>query len=590
MFNALFDMPILENHGISMDGTTVRDVILAAKIYNENEVLSNSYDPETGKFSFSPSGAYRLKRLSKKYLGDWAAEGEHELEAAAQNKGLEAKGEMWLLSGYEVAKYACFDTILTWELEQFYLPKLKVWDTYKLYLFESRLLQKYFYRSAKNGIKLDMPLLKETEQKLREKIEAEIEYFSQVAIKYGVAVETDEGEHLFNPNSDEQMLKLLHALGYDVEATDKFARMPYVRDGDEFMTRFENYSHLFKEWSSYYRAYLEHATSKGRIHPGFFVYGTKAGRPSSSNPNMLQINKNGEIKRVLVADDDYYFVSVDYAQVELRLAAHFSGQPTMIEMINNGDDLHQYTADQLTDMLGFEISRQQGKMLNFGLQYGMGAKKFGETNGIAPHLAKKLVDGWRATYPEMRSALFAVKKLAEQWRTPEGKPTKPWAGRQFVRIPVSGKVRSFDEALRLRTKRTLNGEHDVLPGETYQQYGYEKVADRPLTLEPWSEHYSAFNNIIQGTGWAILERALMECVERWDNDVFRPLLPVYDSSVFLVHKDYAAEIIPQVVEIMENHTDFSVPLTVDVEVGYNYKDLTEWDREQSITEFLETMV
>jgi DNA polymerase-1 len=576
MFNAMFDLAILEHDGFSFEGSAVRDVLLAARLYNENEHIWNSYRPdEDHKFVWSKAGAFRLKRLAKVYLGEWTTAGEHELEEAAANKGIEAKGEMWQLSADEVAKYAIFDVVLTYMLEQFYMPKLHRWNVHKLYEFQNEFMLEFWYRAQKNGVRTDRELLTKMEKEIRARVEEHETYFKEIAKQHNIVPEDDEDDEEFNPASSSQMLKLFTAMGYEMESTGKFARLEFVRAGDAFMQRYEDYQEVRKEWTSYYTTYLDLLTEQNKLHPGWFQYGTVSGRPTCSRPNLLQISKKGDIKKVLLPEEGRVLVSIDYAQVELRVAAHFAQQRDMIKLINEGADLHQYTADRLTEQLGFEVSRQWGKTLNFGLIYGMGFNKFAEQNSIDPELAKQLVNGWRETYPEMRGALFAVKALAEKWRTPEDDETAAFKGRQWIRIPVSGRVRRFDDPIRVQTLRRHYEAWDVLPGEKYKQYGYEKTAKEPMVLEPWDSYYSAWNVIVQGTAWALLEQALIKIVRKYDNDTVKPLLAVYDSFVFSTPPSMLNLVVPDIMRIMENHTDFRVPITADVEIGLNYKEMVE---------------
>lgn len=103
----------------------------------------------------------------------------------------------------------------------------------------------------------------------------------------------------------------------------------------------------------------------GRVHALFHQTGTVTGRLSSSNPNLQNqpTSTKYDIRKAFAAKEGYSFVDADYSQIELRILAHFSGDPAFIEAYKNGRDIHQETADKLG------ITRAQAKGINFGIIY-----------------------------------------------------------------------------------------------------------------------------------------------------------------------------------------------------------------------------
>jgi DNA polymerase-1 len=132
----------------------------------------------------------------------------------------------------------------------------------------------------------------------------------------------------------------------------------------------------YRQWdkalTTYYRPWLERCDNEGRLHPSLLLHGTISGRLSCRSPNLQNIPRASDIydvRSVVVAPPGRVLVSCDISQIELRIAAHYTEDPVMLEVYRQGGDIHQMTSDRLglTKALGSEEGRQRAKTVNFRL-------------------------------------------------------------------------------------------------------------------------------------------------------------------------------------------------------------------------------
>ena len=159
---------------------------------------------------------------------------------------------------------------------------------------------------------------------------------------------------------------------------------------------------------------LEH---NGRIHAHWNACGTITGRFSGSGPNLMQVPHDPKIRKIFVPDER--FIDMDWAQIELKLMAHISGQKSMIEAFNSGQDLHAYTASQLLNKPIETIEkggkeRQLAKTINFAVIYGIGTDALGVQANIPMVTARKYLDIFYKTYPNIRTYFDGQKTFAEE--------------------------------------------------------------------------------------------------------------------------------------------------------------------------------
>ena len=268
----------------------------------------------------------------------------------------------------------------------------------------------------------------------------------------------------------------------------------------------------------------------GRIHSDFNQAVTATGRLSSSNPNLQNIpirtERGRQIRGAFVADSGYRMLACDYSQIELRLMAHLSGDPKLVEAYQTGLDIHSLTASQIFDIHINEVTdaqRRAGKTVNFGVMYGMGSRRLARDLEISNSEAKSYIDNYFERYQGVTGYFDDL----------------------------------VEEARQTGYARTLFGRRRHLPN-IGDRGGRRAFAER-----------AAINTPIQGTAADIIKIAMVEMQQRIEDEKLplRMLLQVHDELIFEVEDDAVEEMTELVCDVMENVCELDVPLLVDSGVG-----------------------
>lgn len=568
-FNYKFDLHFLGQAGIK-EASKIEDVMILAHLLNENEYLTVT----SGKLinRKQKAGAYQLKRLAAKYLGQDATEGEDELKAEGKRIGKDPKKEMRWLSPAIVGKYAIYDVWLTWRLREFYYPSLIKWGLEPLYLEHNEFTLKALTRMERNGFWVNQETVDDHIATLNPRIAKLKEKLVEAARSIGL---NPKGG--FNPNSSMQVTQFFDLLGIHLVSTRKFNLERLKEANNEWAGKFLDYRTMLKANTSFYKPYIEAMDANGFVHSTFNPVGTTSGRLSASKPNPQQLPKTTKAKKYMVKEiiqppprsvisqvssnyklnkvSDYVIAQFDYTTLELRIAVNYAQEWTMGDMMKAGVDFHQYTADRLTELLGRPIDRHTGKTCNFALLYGMGKKKGAEMFVTDEDTALEIIEAWHEIYPSFRRAAASALVIAERKRDAQG-------GKghfQFVRLREGGRVRRYHE---------FDG--------YYQLRKDPKTGDEKV--RPYAPHYTAWNYIVQGTAAAITERSILRVVKHFsDNDLVKPIGTVHDSVLFYLHKSIVHEAVPTIIEMMTDHPQFDPPLLVAAEIGVkSWGDMKEY--------------
>lgn len=522
-FNAKFDLHMLYVDGMK-EPKKVEDVLVAAQLLNENEWLSNG----------GQSGAYKLKRLARKYLGAEADDGEETLFENARDRGIDPQSGMWQMPAADVAYYAMRDVEITWQLREKYKPGLLKWGQWNLYQQRSHFLLKSLMRMEQNGMPVDVDLINQHIADLEPKIAEMQSKFDNLVKSMGVRLNkpAKDDDRYINLNSPAQLETLFELRGDEISSTNKLALRDLILAGDVIAADVAKYRQYAMANQTYYTPYLQHVDANGIIHHSLNVTGTKTGRLSSSDPNFQNIPKDDPkggryiVKQVFVPRPGYVMVSLDYKALEFRLATHFAGDEIIRQAFANGVDPHTDTAQRLN------VPRDRAKTLNFGLLYGMGGKRFSAQQGIPLKEANDQVQAWHSLYSSFRTTLAKYERLAKQWRNPDGSLNGEF---QFVRLD-NGKIKHFNEFL------------------AYPEY------------EP--EYRSAFNFKVQGTAAYVAEESIQECNLLFeDNDIWKPVNAVHDALMGEIKREHVNEVVPELVRVMENWPQFNPKLAVEVSIS-----------------------
>jgi DNA polymerase-1 len=273
----------------------------------------------------------------------------------------------------------------------------------------------------------------------------------------------------------------------------------------------------------------------GRIHPSFHQLGAATGRLSASNPNVQNIpirgSEGARIREAFVPADGKILVSADYSQVELRIVAHYSGDESLLEAFRKGDDIHRRTAAEVAGIEQKDVTsdqRARAKAVNFGIIYGSSAFGLAQQLGIAAGEAQATIDAYFARYEGVRRFLDETQAQAKK----DG----------FV--------------------RTLMGRRRYLPDLTSRNRVLRQAAERMST-----------NTVIQGTAADLIKKAMVD-VDRAlavSNLEATMIMQVHDELVFETTEAALEELSEVVRQRMEQVAELSVPLTVDLGVGSNWR-------------------
>jgi DNA polymerase-1 len=278
-------------------------------------------------------------------------------------------------------------------------------------------------------------------------------------------------------------------------------------------------------------------SSTGRLHTTFGQTGTATGRLSSANPNLQNIPIRTELGRgiraAFIAEPGHVLLTADYSQIELRLLAHFSRDPLLVEAYRRGDDIHTLTASQVFGVPPLMVTpdhRRQAKVVNFGIVYGLSPFGLSQNLGIEPAEAKQFIANYFEQYKGVRA--FIDKTL--------------------------------EEARRDLKVKTLHGRIRPIPDINSKNANQRGFAER-----------TAVNTPLQGTAADLIKVAMIRIDKALrERDLkSRMTLQVHDELVFEVPEEEVDTMQSLVREQMEKVHPLAVPLLVEMGTGPNWRDL-----------------
>jgi DNA polymerase-1 len=277
--------------------------------------------------------------------------------------------------------------------------------------------------------------------------------------------------------------------------------------------------------------------ASGRLHTTFGQTGTATGRLSSANPNLQNIpirtELGREIRAAFTAEPGHVLLAADYSQIELRLLAHFSKDPLLVEAYRRGDDIHTLTASQVFGVPPLMVTpdhRRQAKVVNFGIVYGLSAFGLSQNLGIEPGEAKQFINAYFERYGGVRAFID----------------------------------RTLDEARREGKVKTLFGRVRPIPDINSKNANLRGFAER-----------TAVNTPLQGTAADLIKIAMIRIDAALHEGGLksRMTLQVHDELVFEVPEAEIEVMRTLVREQMEKVHPLTVPLLVEIGVGSNWRDL-----------------
>jgi DNA polymerase-1 len=361
------------------------------------------------------------------------------------------------------------------------------------------------------------------------------------------------GEHIFelagrrfNINSPKQLGEVLFThLGLPAPASRGKGKavstaqdvLEYLAEKHEVPRLVLEFRHLSKLKSTYIDALPLLADSGSRVHTTFQAAATATGRLSSVNPNLQNIptrtELGREIRAAFTAAPGTQLLSADYSQIELRLLAHFSGDPLLVHAYQNNEDIHTLTASEVFGVPAAEMDKQtrnRAKAVNFGIVYGISPFGLAAQLGIPQAEARAYIERYFARYAGVQS--FIEKTLEETRKT--------------------GSV------------RTLFGRVRPIPDIESRNPNQRGFAER-----------TAINTPLQGTAADLIKLAMISIDRQLAERALktRMVLQVHDELLFEVPASETAEVEELVRTEMEGVVKLNVPLIADLKSGPNWRDM-----------------
>jgi len=505
--NLKYDSHIFANHGIELNGTDF-DSMLESYVLNSTATRHN------------------LNAVAKRYLNLDTTSYEDVAGKGAKQIGFNQ------VSLEDAIHYAAEDADVSFQLHQTLHPKLmEINSLAKLYTDIEAPLLKVLQTIERNGVLIDESMLqKQSDQFAITLKELESKAYSLAGAE-------------FNLNSPKQLQEILYdklslpILKKTPKGQPSTAESVLQRLAEDFpiVQTILNYRTTAKLKTTYTdKLPLMVNQDTGRVHTSYHQAVTATGRLSSSDPNLQNIPirtvEGRRIRQAFIAPKGFQILAADYSQIELRIMAHNSQDPGLLDAFQAGLDIHQATAAEIFAVDLQSVSAEQrrsAKAINFGLIYGMSAFGLTRQLGITRVDAQEYIELYFARYPKVKEYMDAIRNQARE----------------------SGFV------------ETVFGRRLYLPDIDSRNYQRRQYAER-----------SAINAPMQGTAADIIKKAMIDLEQRLVAESINAkiIMQVHDELVLEVEDSSVGAVSEFVTEAMGKAADLDVALKVDLGVGENW--------------------
>jgi len=505
--NLKYDSHIFANHGIELNGTDF-DSMLESYVLNSTATRHN------------------LNAVAKRYLNLDTTSYEDVAGKGAKQIGFNQ------VNLEDAIHYAAEDADVSFQLHQTLHPKLmEINSLAKLYTDIEAPLLKVLQTIERNGVLIDESMLqKQSDQFAITLKELESKAYSLAGAE-------------FNLNSPKQLQEILYdklslpILKKTPKGQPSTAESVLQRLAEDFpiVQTILNYRTTAKLKTTYTdKLPLMINQDTGRVHTSYHQAVTATGRLSSSDPNLQNIPirtaEGRRIRQAFIAPSGFQILAADYSQIELRIMAHNSQDPGLLDAFQAGLDIHQATAAEIFAVDLQSVSAEQrrsAKAINFGLIYGMSAFGLTRQLGITRGDAQEYIELYFARYPKVKEYMDAIRNQARE----------------------SGFV------------ETVFGRRLYLPDIDSRNYQRRQYAER-----------SAINAPMQGTAADIIKKAMIDLQQRLVAESINAkiIMQVHDELVLEVEDSSVGAVSELVTEAMGKAADLDVALKVDLGVGENW--------------------
>ena len=521
--------PFFEQESIEKIGQNIKYDI---KVLSKYDIIVKGvcFDTMIAHYLLQPDMRHSMDVLAETYLKYRPMS----LDKLLGKKGKNQKS-IRSISVKNITEYAVENADITFQLKQLFTPKLKEKNLTKLFQEIEMPLVAVLAKMELEGINLDKEFLQGLSEKLTEDIQIlKEDVFKEAGMEFNLASPKQLGETLFEHLG---LLKKAKKTKTGQYATGEAVLKKLAKE-HKIVRHILAWRGLVKLQNTYIDALPKEVNKQtNRIHTTYMQTVASTGRLSSTNPNLQNIpirtERGRQVRKAFVKRDvNYILVAADYSQIELRLIAEMSGEPTMKESFIRGEDIHKATAAKIFNVPIEEVTREQrsqAKTVNFGIIYGVSAFGLSEQTNLSRKEAKVLIDAYYETYPVLKEYISKQVNLARD--------------------------QTYVETLLGRRRYLKN----INSNNSFVRSGDER---------------NAVNAPIQGTAADIIKIAMINIQKILNEKNYKSkmLLQVHDELVFDIHKDELQELKPLIKSTMEDAFKLSIPLVVDIDEGDNWLD------------------
>jgi len=537
MHNAQYDLGWIRAMGFEVKGRII-DTMLTASLLDEN------------RFSYS------LNAICYDCLGK--TKSEKTLTEAAQEFGVDPKGEMWKLPAMYVGPYAEVDAEITLELWAHQKTQLNQEDLWDIWKMETALLPGLVEMTWR-GIRVDLDHAERTKQELikREKeVRREIKKIAGFDVEIWAAA---------------SIAKAFDSAGLEFERTEKgapsFTKLFLANHPKKLPQLIVEARNLNKMQTTFIDSILKFVARDGRVHSHINQVrsddgGTVSGRFSMNNPNLQQIPARDPvlgpmIRRLFLPEENTQWAAIDFSQQEPRILTHYAhafsqyrniDTPSVTNFVNayKNDpkmDFHSMVAEMA------DIPRKQAKVINLAMMYGMGVNKLSGQLDISLEEAKELTRQYHDRVPFVKQLMQGVQGHLDNPRS-----------KGSIRS-LKGRKCRFD----MWEPDSFGMNKAMLLDDALNFYG-------PTTRLRRAYTYRALNRLIQASAADMTKQAMVNLLEMGEI----PMLQIHDELAFSVtDEDHARRL----AEVMVNAVPLIVPNRCDIEIGPTWGDCVEIDQD-----------
>lgn len=520
--------PIFENEGITKIGQNIKFDLLMLRAYGIT-LKGYMFDTMLAHYLLEPDMRHNMNYLAEQLLNYKPIE----IEELIGKKGA-GQLNMRSIPVDKISVYAAEDADITLQLKNILEPRLQNEGLTELYKEIEAPLVEVLAEMELTGVRIDSDSLNEFGKSLNAELinlDNEIKELAQTP-DLNISSPKQLGEVLFEKLKIASDVKMTKTKQY---STSEEELLKY-KDKHPIIDKILEFRSIKKLLSTYIEALPALVSPKtGRIHASFNQAVAATGRLSSNNPNLQNIpireERGREIRKAFIpSDDNHIILSADYSQIELRLMAHMSQDPSLCEAFLNNEDIHTATAAKIFKVPIAEVTREQrssAKTANFGMIYGISAFGLSQRLNISRTEAKELIDGYFGTYTGVKAYMDSCIANARE----KGYVT------------------------------TLLGRKRYLPDINSNNGTVRGLAER-----------NAINAPIQGSAADIIKVAMIRINKRLkqENLQSKMIIQVHDELVFDALKSELPTLQQLVKEEMEGAIKLSVPLIAESGVGDNW--------------------